>query len=107
MHGWNYLRKFISRGANFFASFFLKPKVSDLTGSFRLYRRENFFDLITHVKNSGYAFQMEIIIRAQYSGLEIAEIPITFVDRLMGLSKLGMNEIIIFLRTVFKLYTEL
>lgn len=40
-------------------------------------------------------------------GLMIDEIPITFVDRLMGKSKLGMNEIIIYLRTVFKLYSEL
>jgi len=81
--------------------------VSDLTGSFRLYKRENFFNLISQVKNSGYAFQMEIIVRAQYLGFKIEEIPITFVDRLMGKSKLGMNEIIIYLKTVFKLYAEL
>jgi len=50
---------------------------------------------------------MEIIVRAQYLGYNIQEIPITFVDRLMGKSKLGMNEILIYLKTVFKLYSEL
>ena len=101
------MRKFISRGANFFASFFLNPKVSDLTGSFRLYKKEKFLDLIKVVKNSGYAFQMEIIVRAQYLNMKLSEIPITFVDRLMGNSKLGFNEIIIYLKSVFKLYYEL
>lgn len=63
--------------------------------------------LISQVKNSGYAFQMEIIVRAQYLNYKLAEIPITFVDRLMGKSKLGMNEILLFLKTVFSLYGEL
>lgn len=50
---------------------------------------------------------MEVIVRAQYLNYKIGEIPITFVDRLMGKSKLGMNEIVIYLKTVFKLYSEL
>ena len=101
------MRKFISRGANFLASFFLNPEISDLTGSFRLYRRDNFMELIKFIKNSGYAFQMEIIVRAQYFNMKISEIPISFVDRLMGKSKLGMKEILIYLKTVFTLYGEL
>jgi dolichol-phosphate mannosyltransferase len=107
VYGWNIIRKFISRGANFFASFFLNPKVSDLTGSFRIYKREIFEKLIKFVKNSGYAFQMEIMIRAKDSKMKVAEIPITFVDRLMGKSKLGMNEIIIYFKTVMWLYFTL
>ena len=86
------LRKIISRGANFVAGFFLKPVISDMTGSFRLYKRDVILDLIKQIKSSGYAFQMEIIIRAQYNNLKIEEIGINFVDRLYGKSKLGMKK---------------
>ncbi len=101
------MRKLISRGANFFATFFLNPKVSDLTGSFRLYRRNAFISLIKEVKNVGYAFQMEIIVRAQYKNYKIAEVPITFVDRIHGESKLSSKEIFIYFQTVINLYREL
>lgn len=107
VYGWNPIRKIISRGANFVASFFLNPGVSDLTGSFRLYKREVFKDLIRTVTNGGYAFQMEIMIRAVYSGRKISEIPITFVDRIMGKSKLGFSEVITYFDTVISLYLEL
>ena len=40
VYGWNFKRKLVSVGANFLAQFFLSPGVSDLTGSFRLYRKE-------------------------------------------------------------------
>ncbi len=59
------------------------------------------------ITNSGYAFQTEVIIRAQYKNLKISEIPISFVDRLMGKSKLGFNEIIIYFKTVLNLYLSL
>ena len=107
VYGWNFQRKVISRGANFFATFFLKPKVSDLTGSFRLYSRKAFYDLMKTVKNVGYAFQMEIIVRAQYLGYKISEVPITFVDRIHGESKLALKEIFLYFQTVLKLYWEL
>jgi dolichol-phosphate mannosyltransferase len=107
VYGWNPLRKLISRGANFFSSFLLRPVVSDMTGSYRLYKKEIFEDLMKVVTNSGYAFQTEVIVRAQYKGYKIIEVPISFVDRLMGKSKLGFNEIIIYFKTVVSLYTTL
>ena len=107
VYGWNPLRKIISRGANFLASFLLRPGVSDLTGSYRLFKKNVFEDLVKDVKNGGYAFQMEIIIRAVYHGCHVEEIPITFVDRVMGKSKLGMGEIVIYFNTVLDLYQEL
>lgn len=107
VYGWNPIRKIISRGANFLASFLLRPGVSDLTGSFRLYRKETFMKMIPSIKNGGYAFQMEIMIRAVSDGCHVEEIPITFVDRVMGKSKLGMNEIVIYFNTVLDLYQEL
>ena len=50
---------------------------------------------------------MEIIIRAVYAGYHVEEVPITFVDRVMGKSKLGMGEIVIYFNTVLELYSEL
>jgi dolichol-phosphate mannosyltransferase len=107
VYGWNPIRKIISRGANFFASFLLNPEISDLTGSFRLYKKNIFFELIKEVKSSGYAFQMEIIVRAKYKGYKIEEIPISFVDRLMGKSKLGMNEVVSYFKSVLRLYVNI
>ena len=107
VYGWSPIRKIISRGANFLASFLLNPGVSDLTGSYRLFKKNVFEDLVKEVKNGGYAFQMEIIIRGVYKGYKVEEIPITFVDRVMGKSKLGMGEILIYFDTVLDLYQEL
>ena len=50
---------------------------------------------------------MEIIIRAEYSNYKIAEVPITFVDRIHGKSKLTFKEIFIYFQTVLKLYSSL
>ena len=51
----------------------LAPTSSDLTGSFRLYKREVIEKIIPQVKSRGYVFQMEIITRAQYMNLTIEE----------------------------------
>jgi dolichol-phosphate mannosyltransferase len=49
--GWDWKRKLTSRGANLLAQLLLQPRVSDLTGSFRLYRRQAFEQVITRVKS--------------------------------------------------------
>lgn len=51
----------------------------------------------------GYAFQMEIVIRAIDYGYKVEEVPIVFVERIYGESKLGANEIKIYLKGVWKL----
>ncbi len=53
--------------------------------------------LVKEVKNGEYVFQMEIIIRAVYHGCHVEEIPITFVDRVIGKSKLGMGKLLFIL----------
>jgi len=57
-------RKLTSRVANFIASVMLNPAASDLTGSFRLYKKEVLDKIMPLVKSRGYVFQMEIIVRA-------------------------------------------
>lgn len=71
---WGFKRKLTSRGANFLASSFLGVKCSDLTGSFRLYKKEVLERVIKDVVSRGYAFQMEIIIRALQYGYSLQEV---------------------------------
>lgn len=103
--GWDTKRKLTSCGANFLASFLLRTGgASDLTGSFRLYERHAIEKILPQVKCTGYAFQMEILVRAHKAGMIIGEVPIIFVDRIYGESKLGANEIILYLKGLLNLF---
>ena len=102
--GWNFKRKLTSRGANTLAQALLNPGMSDLTGSFRLYRKSVLGVLMRQVKSKGYAFQMEIAVRARRMGLLISEVPIVFVDRVYGSSKLGGAEITMYLKGLVNLF---
>ncbi|KAG8885536.1 dolichol-P-mannose synthesis [Tulasnella sp. 403] len=105
VYGWDLKRKVISRGANFFADTVLNPGVSDLTGSFRLYRLHVLRTVISQVQSKGYVFQMEMMVRARALGYTIGEVPITFVDRIFGESKLGADEVVGFAKGVWALFT--
>ncbi|CAG9766435.1 unnamed protein product [Ceutorhynchus assimilis] len=96
VHGWDFKRKLVSRGANLLTQILLRPGVSDLTGSFRLYKKDVLETLIKSCVSKGYVFQMEMIIRAREKNYTIGEVPITFVDRVYGESKLGGSEIVQF-----------
>ncbi|XP_031503200.1 dolichol-phosphate mannosyltransferase subunit 1 isoform X1 [Nymphaea colorata] len=104
VHGWSLMRKLTSRGANVLAQTLLWPGVSDLTGSFRLYRKSVLEDLIVCSVSKGYVFQMEMIVRASREGHHIEEVPITFVDRVYGSSKLGGSEIVEYLKGLVYLF---
>lgn len=106
VYGWDLKRKLVSRGANFLADFFLRPRISDLTGSFRLYKKDVLSKVIQETKSKGYVFQMEMIVRARNLGYNIGEVPISFVDRLYGDSKLGGSEIVQYLKGVWTLFTD-
>ena len=94
VYGWDLKRKFVSRGANLLADTVLRPGVSDLTGSFRLYKREVLKKVVASTESKGYTFQMEMMVRAIAMGCSVAEVPISFVDRVYGESKLGGDEIV-------------
>jgi dolichol-phosphate mannosyltransferase len=104
VYGWDSFRKLTSRTANFLADFLLNPKVSDLTGSFRLYERKALETILPRITCTGYAFQMEIVVRAREAKMTIAEVPIIFVDRIYGESKLGPKEIILYLKGLVQLF---
>lgn len=102
--GWDTFRKLTSRTANFLADFLMNPGVSDLTGSFRLYERSALETVLPLVESKGYAFQMEIVVRAKQQDMKIEEVPITFVDRIYGQSKLGSKEIFLYLKGLLTLF---
>lgn len=104
VHGWDFKRKLVSRGANFLTQLLLRPGVSDLTGSFRLYKKHVLEKLIESCVSKGYVFQMEMIIRARQLQYTVGEVPITFVDRVYGESKLGGSEIFQFIKALLYLF---
>lgn len=87
--GWDLKRKLTSKGANIFADTVLRPGVSDLTGSFRLYKRAVLEKLFETTDVRGFSMQMALAVTAKAMGMTIGEVPITFVDRVYGDSKLG------------------
>jgi len=104
VYGWDLKRKLVSKGANIFADTLLRPGVSDLTGSFRLYKKDVLAKVIAKVQSRGYVFQMELMVLAKSMGYSVAEVPISFVDRVYGESKLGGDEIIQYAKGVFSLF---
>ena len=106
VNGWDFKRKLISRTANYITQVLLRPNASDLTGSFRLYKKSVLEKLVASVVSKGYVFQMEMIIRARQLNYTIGEVPITFVDRVYGESKLGNNEIIGFVKGLLYLFAN-
>ena len=106
VNGWDFKRKLISRGANYLTQILLRPNCSDLTGSFRLYKKPVLEKLVASVVSKGYVFQMEMIVRARQLRFTIGEVPITFVDRVYGESKLGNNEIIGFVKGLLYLFAN-
>ncbi|KAF4319755.1 hypothetical protein BBO99_00004968 [Phytophthora kernoviae] len=104
VYGWDLRRKLTSRVANYLATVLLNPSVTDLTGSFRLYKRDVIEDIMSTIQGLGYVFQMEILVRARQRQFSIAEVPITFVDRIYGESKLGAGEIVAYLKGLMNLF---
>ncbi|MEQ2272698.1 dolichol-P-mannose synthesis [Xenotaenia resolanae] len=104
VYGWDLRRKLISRGANFLTQVLLRPGASDLTGSFRLYKKKVLESLVERCVSKGYVFQMEMIVRARQLNYTIGEVPISFVDRVYGESKLGGNEIVSFVKGLLTLF---
>jgi dolichol-phosphate mannosyltransferase len=87
---WSFLRTFISRGGSIYARLILGIPVNDLTSGFKCFSRHVLERLeLQTVRSNGYAFQVEMNFRCFRQGYRIAEVPITFVDRRVGKSKMG------------------
>jgi len=87
---WGVIRRAISRGASLYTALFLQMGVHDPTGGFKCFRRSVLETLdLDAITAKGYAFQIETTYRAKRAGFRIVEIPINFVDRTAGHSKMS------------------
>ena len=90
VENWPAYRMALSRGGNSYAKFMLGSKIKDLTAGFRVYQaqlieRLHLEDLAAH----GYSFQVEMTRKCEQIGASITEVPITFVEREHGVSKMS------------------
>jgi dolichol-phosphate mannosyltransferase len=87
---WPWYRRFISRGGTWYAQHMLAIPVADATGGFRAFRRETLERLpLAEVASQGYCFQIDLARRVLDAGMTIDEVPITFVERTQGHSKMS------------------
>lgn len=93
--GWSRRRALLSKYANKFSSFMTKSKINDMTSGFRIYSKYALekIDYQNTVSN-GYAFQIEMTVQAIKNNIAITEVPITFVERESGKSKMNYRIII-------------
>ncbi len=89
---WPIARLVLSYGANIYARRITGLELWDATGGFKCFRGEVLKSIdLERVRSNGYAFQIEMSFRAWKKGFRIAEIPIVFVDRSEGTSKMSRN----------------
>ena len=90
VRNWGLIRRAISAGGSLYARLLLGVGVRDLTGGFKCYRRAVLETIdVDAISSRGYAFQIETTYRALRAGFRIVEVPITFVDREQGGSKMS------------------
>jgi dolichol-phosphate mannosyltransferase len=89
---WPKSREMLSRGANVYTRLMLGLGVRDATAGFRAYRASTLEKIsLDKVESAGYCFQIDLTVRVAQAGLKIVEIPITFVEREHGASKMSSS----------------
>jgi dolichol-phosphate mannosyltransferase len=87
---WGALRRLVSRGGSIYARALLGIPVRDTTSGLKVYRREVLEAIHPErIESRGYAFQIETVYRALRAGFTVEEVPIRFIDRAEGGSKMG------------------
>ena len=87
---WSKFREYLSKSANRYADVLLSLGVKDTTSGFRIYTTELLKKMeISTIRSEGYCFQIEMTRRAIARGGSIAEVPITFIERTHGKSKMS------------------
>lgn len=94
VNNWPLSRRLLSRGGNVFARMMLGTQIQDMTSGFRAYRADFLEKLIAlPLSSKGYSFQVELAYRANQEG-KVVEVPITFVEREEGKSKMTLGIVI-------------
>ena len=89
---WPIRRLILSYGANFYSRIITGMPIKDSTGGFKAWRRKVLTEIdLNAVRSQGYSFQIEMNFRTWCKGFKIKEVPIIFVDRTIGESKMSKN----------------
>ena len=92
---WPTSREFLSRGGNLWTRIALGIPLKDATGGYRAFRRATLLGLgLDNVASAGYCFQVDLAWRALKAGFRVVEVPITFVEREHGDSKMSQRIVI-------------
>jgi dolichol-phosphate mannosyltransferase len=92
---WSVARRLISRGGNIYAEVLLGLGIKDSTSGFRAYSAAILRKIdLSSVRAEGYGFQIEMVHRVLENGGRVAEVPICFVDRVEGLSKMSTSIVV-------------
>lgn len=95
VEGWGVLRRALSRGGSLYSRAVLGGGVSDMTTGYKAYTRRALERIdVSALRSSGYAFQVETTALALRRGLKVVELPIVFVDRRVGASKMSWREVV-------------
>ncbi|MEP7378148.1 MAG: polyprenol monophosphomannose synthase [Chloroflexota bacterium] len=104
VRNWGILRRVVSRGGSVFARTVLGLTAHDLTGGFKAWRRATLAAMPwSSLHSGGYVFQIETTFRAARAGARVLELPIIFVDRRLGASKMSRRIIFEALLVVLRL----
>jgi len=92
VRNWPAHREWLSRGGNLYSRLALGVPIKDITGGYRVFRRQVLEELdLGEVASQGYCFQVDVAYRAVQAGFRVREVPITFVERERGASKMSRS----------------
>ncbi|QJY48657.1 polyprenol monophosphomannose synthase [Pseudonocardia broussonetiae] len=92
VRNWPAHREWLSRGGNLYSRLALGVPIRDITGGYRAFRRQVLEELdLGEVASQGYCFQVDVAYRAVLAGFRVREVPITFVERERGASKMSRS----------------
>ncbi len=104
VRGWPWYRNLISKGGSFYARTILGLRIRDMTAGFKLFRRTVLETLdLSGIEASGYMFQIELKYRTVKAGFAVQEVPVIFIDREFGESKMNSSIVLEAIWRVWKL----
>jgi dolichol-phosphate mannosyltransferase len=107
VEGWGLGRHFLSKGGSLYSRTVLGLAVRDLTSGYKAFSRRALEAIdLGAVRSNGYSFQIELTYRAILRGMKVAEVPIVFVDRKVGHSKMSRKVFLEAVGMVWKLRAE-
>ena len=102
--GWGAGRHALSKGGSLYSRLILGVDIRDMTSGYKAFQRDALAAIVAgNVVSNGYSFQIEMTYRALRLGLNVKEVPIVFVDRQVGASKMDRKIVLEAVTTVWKL----